>query len=49
MQFKGQGRDFTTLPRLPTFEPQVEERQNFAAQSYPLLNIIIQVVGSRGM
>lgn len=47
--FRGRGHDFTTLPPLPTYEPQVEKQMTYAAHSYPLLNIVIQVVGSRGM
>jgi len=49
MFFHGQGRDFTTLPPLPQYEPREEQMKNFAARSFPLLNIVIQVVGSRGM
>lgn len=39
---------FTALPPLPTYEPQVERQRSQAAFSFPLLNIVIQVVGSRG-
>lgn len=48
MQFKGQANNLARLPRLPSFEPQVDESRNYATQSGPLLNIVIQVVGSRG-
>lgn len=48
MFFHGHGQDFTTLPPLPQYEPREEQMKNFAARSFPLLNIVIQVVGSRG-
>jgi len=48
MFFQGQSHDFTTLPPLPQYEPREEQMKNFAARSFPLLNIVIQVVGSRG-
>jgi sterol 3beta-glucosyltransferase len=48
MMFRGHGHNFTTLPPLPEYEPQVERMRTFASHSYPILNIVIQVVGSRG-
>lgn len=50
MMFRGRGsmHKFTALPPLPTYEPHVERQRSQAAFSFPLLNIVIQVVGSRG-
>ncbi|KAI9053883.1 hypothetical protein LZ554_002830 [Drepanopeziza brunnea f. sp. 'monogermtubi'] len=48
MIFRGRSRRFTSLPPLPEFEPEAEQTRQKAANSYPLLNIVIQVVGSRG-
>ncbi|PVH82903.1 glycosyltransferase family 1 protein [Cadophora sp. DSE1049] len=50
MMFRGRGsmHKFAALPPLPTYEPHVERQRSQAAFSFPLLNIVIQVVGSRG-
>jgi len=49
MYFGGTGDDYPTLPPLPVYEPQEEQMRSSAAHSCPLLNIVIQIVGSRGM
>jgi sterol 3beta-glucosyltransferase len=49
MFFGGTGDRYPTLPPLPVYDPGVGQMRSSAAQSYPLLNIVIQVVGSRGM
>ena len=48
MFFGGTGDRYPTLPPLPVYDPRVEQIRNSAAQSYSLLNIVIQVMGSRG-
>ncbi|PBP28023.1 hypothetical protein BUE80_DR000975 [Diplocarpon rosae] len=47
MYFRGD-QGFASLPPLPTYDSLAEKRRTYAAHSYPLLNIVIQVVGSRG-
>lgn len=50
MQFNGRGHEkVAVLPPLPEYLPQVEQEREYAAHSYPFLNIVIQVVGSRGL
>jgi hypothetical protein len=48
MFFGGAGGRYPTLPPLPVYDLRVEQVRSSAAQSYPLLNIALQVVGSRG-
>ncbi|KAL3421955.1 glycosyltransferase family 1 protein (sterol glucosyltransferase) [Phlyctema vagabunda] len=48
IQFEGRKNRFSTLPPLPTYEPHLEEIKEHASHTYPLVNIVIQVVGSRG-
>ncbi|KAE9373334.1 glycosyltransferase family 1 protein [Stipitochalara longipes BDJ] len=48
MYFGGAGDRYPTLPPLPVYELREEQIRKSAAQLYPLLNIVIQVVGSRG-
>ncbi|OWP00890.1 glycosyltransferase family 1 protein [Marssonina coronariae] len=47
MFFTGDQR-FTALPPLPTYDSLAEKKRTHAENSYSLLNIVIQVVGSRG-
>lgn len=49
MQFNGRGHEkLAFLPPVPEAEPQLERERDEAVHSFPLLNIVIQVVGSRG-
>jgi len=49
MQFNGRGHEkVALLPPVPEAEPQLEKERDEAVHSFPLLNIVIQVVGSRG-
>jgi sterol 3beta-glucosyltransferase len=48
MLFNGRGHNPVSLPPLPDYEPRMAESQIYAGRSYPLLNILVQVVGSRG-
>ena len=50
MQFNGRGHEKVAfLPPVPEYEPEVEREKEEAGLSFPLLNIVIQVVGSRGI
>jgi sterol 3beta-glucosyltransferase len=49
MFFGGPGDRYPTLPPLPVYDPRMGQVRSSATEPYPLLNIAIQVVGSRGM
>jgi hypothetical protein len=50
VRFNGRGHErFVELPPLPAYVPEIEQAREEAVHSHPLLSIVIQVVGSRGM